>query len=66
VAENIESLQLSYFDENGNVTANPPDIRMVKVVVTAKSNRPDPEYKGGDGYRRRILSSHINVRNMGL
>src|SRR4030042_4268659 len=66
VAENIESLQFTYFDKNGNVTANPPDIRMVKVTVTAKTNRSDPEYKGGDGYRRRILSSHIKLRNIGL
>ena len=66
VAENIESLQFTYLDKNGNVTADPPDIRMVNVMVTAKTNRSDPEYKGGDGYRRRILSSHIKVRNMGL
>jgi hypothetical protein len=66
VAENIESLQFSYFDKNGNTTWNPPDIRMVKLAVTAKTNRSDPEYKGGDGYRRRILSSHVKLRNMGL
>jgi len=66
LAENIESLEFAYFDTNGNVTANPRDIRMVKVTVTARTNRVDPEFKGGDGYRRRTLSSHINVRNMGL
>jgi prepilin-type N-terminal cleavage/methylation domain-containing protein len=66
LAENIESLQFTYFDTDGNVTENPQDIRMVKVTITAKTNRFDPEYKGGDGYRRRILSSNIKVRNMGL
>jgi prepilin-type N-terminal cleavage/methylation domain-containing protein len=66
VAENIESLEFTYFDANGNVTSNPPDIRMVKVAVTAKTNMADSEYKGGDGYRRRTLSSSIKVRNMGL
>jgi type IV pilus assembly protein PilW len=66
LAENIEGLEISYFDANGDVTANPPDIRMVKVTVTARTSRPDPEYKGGDGYRRRALSSNIKVRNMGL
>jgi len=66
LAENIESLQFSYFDANGNVTSNPPDILMVRVAVTSKTNRSDPEYKGGDGYRRRTLSSHIQVRNIGL
>lgn len=66
LAENIESLEFTYFDTNGNATLNPPDIRMVKVAVTAKTNMSDPELKGGDGYRRRTLSSSIKVRNMGL
>jgi len=66
LAENMESLQFTYFDSDGNMTANPPDIRMIGVKVTVKTNMPDPDYKGKDGYRRRILSSNIKVRNMGL
>ena len=66
LAENMESLQLTYFDANGNITTNPQDIRMIRVMVTVKTNLSDPEYKGGDGYRRRVLSSYIKVRNMGL
>jgi len=66
LAENMESLQFTYFDADGNVTANPLDIRMVRVEGTSKTNRSDPEYMGGDGYRRRTLSSHIKIRNMGL
>ena len=66
VADSIESLEFTYFDGGGDVTANPADIRMVKVAVTGKTNMSDPEYKGGDGYRRRTLSSYITVRNMGL
>ncbi len=66
LAENIESLDFVYFDANGEVTANPPDIRMVKMTVTARTNMLDPEYKGGDGYRRRTLSTNIKLRNMGL
>jgi prepilin-type N-terminal cleavage/methylation domain-containing protein len=66
LAENMESLQFTYFDADGNVTSNPPDIRMVRAVVTSKTNMSDPEYKGGDGHRRRTLSSNIKVRNMGL
>jgi prepilin-type N-terminal cleavage/methylation domain-containing protein len=66
LAGNMESLQFTYFDANGNVTVNPPDIRRIKVAVTVKTNMSDPEYKGGDGHRRRILSSNIKIRNMGL
>ena len=66
LADNIESLEFTYFDINGDVTANPGDIRMVKATITGKTNMLDPAYKEGDGYRRRTLSSHIKVRNMGL
>jgi prepilin-type N-terminal cleavage/methylation domain-containing protein len=66
LADNIESLEFTYFDINGDVTASPGEIRMVKATITGKTNMLDPEYKGGDGYRRRTLSSNIKVRNMGL
>jgi hypothetical protein len=66
LAENIESLEFNYVDAKGDVIANPADIRMVKVTVTARTGRLDPEYKGGNGYRRRTLSSNVRVRNMGL
>lgn len=66
LAENVESLQFIYYDTNGNITGNPPEIRMVKVTTTVKTNIQDPDYKSGDGFRRRTLSSYIKVRNMGL
>ncbi len=66
LAENIESLEFTYFNADGNVTSNPPDIRRVEVAVTAKTSMSDPRMKGGDGYRRRTLSSNISVRNAGL
>ena len=66
LADNIENLRFAYLDVNGEVTEVPADIRMVQVTVTGKTNMADPDYRGGDGYRRRTLSSNIKVRNMGL
>jgi len=34
--------------------------------VTSRTDMRDPGYKGGDGYRRRTLSTNIKVRNMGI
>jgi type IV pilus assembly protein PilW len=65
LAENIESLQFIYYDADGNVTANPSAIRTIKVTGTIRTNMADPDYKGGDGYRRRTLSSNVYIRNMG-
>jgi prepilin-type N-terminal cleavage/methylation domain-containing protein len=66
VAENIEDLQFEYFDSNGKPATNPADIRRVKVTVTARTDKLDPQFKGGDGYRRRQIASNISIRNMGL
>lgn len=71
LADNIENLQFEYLDGNGNLLAlpiaNPDAIRMIRITVTARTAMNDPDYKGGaGGFRRRIISSNIQVRNMGL
>lgn len=66
VAENIESASFQYLDASGNPTATPANIRMVKVTVTARTDKSDPDLKGGSGYRRRQIASNINIRNIGL
>jgi prepilin-type N-terminal cleavage/methylation domain-containing protein len=70
IAENIENLQFRYILEDGgesDTPADPSKIRMIRVVVTARTRMPDPEFKGGaGGFRRRTITSNIHVRNMGL
>ena len=66
LAENIENIQFEYFDANGALTVNPANIRMVRATVTARTDRADPDLKGGDGFRRRTIASNIHVRNMGI
>ena len=70
LAENIENLQLVYTLTDGSETdlpANPSNIRMVRVMVTARTGISDLEFKGGTGgFRRRTVTSNIQVRNMGL
>jgi prepilin-type N-terminal cleavage/methylation domain-containing protein len=64
LAENIENIQYRYLDADGNETADPFRIRMVRVTVTARTNAKDPDYKAGDGYRRREITSNLYIRNM--
>ncbi len=69
VADNIESLQYRYTLVNGTETgspANPAEIRMVRVAVVARAAVSDPDFKGGDGYRRRQFASNIHLRNMDI
>ncbi len=73
VAENIESLQFEYFDASGNPTVLPANVRMIRVSVIARTSMRDPDYKGGPNYvvgegsyRKRQISSNIQIRNMGV
>ncbi|MEI9476051.1 MAG: prepilin-type N-terminal cleavage/methylation domain-containing protein [Deltaproteobacteria bacterium] len=63
-AENIESVQFEYLDAQGNTVASDAAVQMIRVRVTAKTDMVDPEYKSGDGYRRREISSNIQLRNV--
>src|SRR4030042_2905208 len=65
-ADGIENLQFTYLNSDGNVTANPKDIRIITVSLRARTERQDPDLNEGDGYRRRQLVSNIHLRNMGL
>jgi hypothetical protein len=41
------------------------DIRMIEVNIVARTDRTDPELaKVGDGFRRRTLTSNIQLRNL--
>jgi prepilin-type N-terminal cleavage/methylation domain-containing protein len=66
LVDNIPNLLFGFLDFNGNPTANPPDIRIVQVTMTARTNDSDPDYKSGGGYRRRTIASNVHLRNMGL
>jgi prepilin-type N-terminal cleavage/methylation domain-containing protein len=66
LAENIENLQFRYFDANEVLTTTPANILRIEVKVTARTSMSDPEYGSGGGYRTRVLTSSIKVRNMGL
>jgi len=71
VAENVEFLQFTYTLADGTVFVDTvpkgdrDNIRMVQVSIRARTDRPDPELRGGgDGLRRRTLTSNIQLRNL--
>lgn len=68
VADNIESLEFKYYtsstDEVGTLApANPQSIQRIRITVTARTSMSDPDYKGGDGFRRRQMTSYVMIRN---
>jgi prepilin-type N-terminal cleavage/methylation domain-containing protein len=66
-AENIESIRFEYLDAQGNIAAADAAVQMIRVTVTAMTDpdRPDADLlKTGDGLRRRVISSNIQLRNV--
>jgi prepilin-type N-terminal cleavage/methylation domain-containing protein len=62
LAENIESVGLSFYDSAGGSTTDWNLMHSAKVSVTARTRLPDPGYRG-DGYRRVTLDSEVRMRN---
>jgi hypothetical protein len=67
LADNIKDIQFQYLDANGNETATPASIRMVRATVTATTAISDDEYKDRKTIPpKRTIASNIYLRNMGL
>lgn len=67
--KNIDGLTLNYelADETQSTSpADPDDIRGVEVRVTAQTEHEVEPYEGGKGFKKRTLSSCIEIRNTGL
>ena len=68
LAENIEDLQFTFILADGSETSQPADIttvKMVKIQITARTEKVDCEFDG-DGYRRRNLETIVKPRNLDL
>ena len=82
VAENIDALDFVYLDSNGAPTVTISDIRSAQITMVARAGREDPGFANNtayknqqgttiytalnDSFRRRLLSTTVKCRNMGL
>jgi len=61
VADNIDSIQ--FRNPDGSIPLNPSSACM-QVAITVRTNMADPDYKVSGGYRKRTLTSNIQMRNL--
>ncbi len=81
LAENIDNLEFRYLDSSGNPTAVLNNIRSIQLSILARADRPDRKIlntlsntaKSGavwgpynDNFRRRISTTTVKCRNLGL
>lgn len=73
VAEHVQSLEFKYWDDSvikyneitmlSRPVANPANIRVIQITITARTTKPDADYSANSGYRTRTLTSLITLRN---
>ncbi len=69
LAENITEFTVLYFDANyGQITdiIDEPNIRQIKITITGRTDKTDPDLKrvDGDGHRYGTLTTHITPENL--
>ena len=64
LVDNIDGFTFQYFDEDGNTTTTPADIRQIQITITAKTAKLDPYYTSNGGFRTYTLTSLITPRNL--
>lgn len=63
-AENIEAFSFAYLDRNGSPTTMTADIRQIRVTITGRTSKRDPDYPANGGYRTYTLTSLITPMNL--
>jgi len=64
--ENVQTFTFDYLDSTGSATPTSANIRQIRITITARTARPDPDYAPNSGYRTYTLTSVITPRNLGL
>ncbi|RMF85145.1 MAG: prepilin-type N-terminal cleavage/methylation domain-containing protein [Nitrospinota bacterium] len=67
VVENIQSLDFVYTLRDGSTTTAPADpgqVSMVQIRLTARTAHPDPAYAANGGYRTKTLSTRVRLPNL--
>jgi prepilin-type N-terminal cleavage/methylation domain-containing protein len=80
LSDNIEILNFIYLAEDGGVASRIEDIRSLQIAIIGRTKDEDPSYTNthsylnlqgaeilsaqNDGYRRRLLTSQVHIRNL--
>jgi prepilin-type N-terminal cleavage/methylation domain-containing protein len=64
LAENVQNFNFEYLDALGNPTTVTANIRQIRLTITARTSKPDPQYSTNSGYRTFTLTSVVTPRNL--
>jgi type IV pilus assembly protein PilW len=64
VAENVQNFTFEYLDANSIATIDPKEIRQIRLTITVRTSKTDPQYSTNSGYRTFTLTSVVTPRNL--
>jgi prepilin-type N-terminal cleavage/methylation domain-containing protein len=64
LAENIQNFSFDYLDGQGNPTTVTDEIRQIRISITTRTSKPDPQYSANSGYRTFTITSVVTPRNL--
>jgi type IV pilus assembly protein PilW len=64
LAENITNFTFTYLKADGTTATLASQIRQVKIDITARTAKPDPDYSANGGYRTFTISETITPPNL--
>lgn len=64
LVENADAFIFAYLDGSGNVTATSSNVRRIRITITGRTSKPDPDYPANGGYRNYTLTSIVAPRNL--
>jgi type IV pilus assembly protein PilW len=66
VAENIQTFTFDYLDASGTSTTDTDLIRQIKITITGRTTKVDPDLKrvDGVGYRYGTLTTRVTPENL--
>lgn len=63
-AESIQTFTFSYLNSALGSTSATADIRAVRIRITARTEKPDPDYPDNNGYRTMTLAGYVTPPNL--
>jgi type IV pilus assembly protein PilW len=64
--DNIQAFSFEYLNGAGSATTTTSDIRQIRVTITSRTAKPDPDFGSNGGYRIYTLKTLITPKNIGL
>ena len=66
LADNITAATFTYYKADGSTATVATDIRQIKISITARTAKPDPNFSSNGGYRTYQLTATITPVNLAL